>query len=92
MRKSHLSWYKHSKLIELFVAGAITRTAAVLVGVNKTIAAYYFHRPRKLIYQHSEHMEMLCGEVEADESNFGGKRKRKRGRGTAGKVPIFGLL
>ena len=34
----------------------------------------------------------LSGEVEVDESYFGGSRKGKRGRGAAGKVPIFGLL
>ena len=35
---------------------------------------------------------MLGGEVEVDESYFGGKRKGKRGRGAAGKIPVFGLL
>jgi transposase len=34
----------------------------------------------------------LSGEVEADESYFGGVRKGKRGRGAAGKVAVFGLL
>ena len=34
----------------------------------------------------------LAGEVEVDESYFGGIRKDKRGRGAAGKVPVFGLL
>lgn len=34
----------------------------------------------------------LKGEVEIDESYFGGKRKGKRGRGAAGKVPVFGIL
>ena len=34
----------------------------------------------------------MDGEVEADESYFGGRRKRKRGRGAAGKVPVFGFL
>jgi transposase len=34
----------------------------------------------------------LSGEVEADESYFGGACKGKRGRGAAGKVPVFGLL
>ncbi|MDN3440795.1 IS1595 family transposase, partial [Psychrobacter sp. APC 3279] len=28
MRKSKLSWYKQSRLIELFVAGSTARTAA----------------------------------------------------------------
>ena len=32
------------------------------------------------------------GEVEMDESYFGGRRKGKRGRGAVGKVPVFGLL
>ena len=35
---------------------------------------------------------MFDGEVEADESYFGGHRKGKRGRGAAGKVAVFGLL
>ena len=35
---------------------------------------------------------LLRGEVEADEAYFGGKRKGKRGRGAAGKVPVFGIL
>ncbi len=34
----------------------------------------------------------FCGEVEVDESYFGGQRKGKRGRGAAGKVIVFGLL
>jgi len=92
MRKSRLSKYKQSRLIELFVAGTTARTAASLVGVNKTTASYYFQRLRQLIYKHSEHLELLEGEVEADESYFGGKRKGKRGRGAVGKVPVFGLL
>ncbi|ETA83820.1 hypothetical protein HMPREF1177_01012 [Eikenella corrodens CC92I] len=35
---------------------------------------------------------MFDGEVEADESYFGGCRKGKRGRGVAGKMVVFGLL
>ncbi|EGK08092.1 IS1016C2 transposase [Kingella kingae ATCC 23330] len=92
MRKSRLSQYKQNKLIELFVAGVTARTAAELVGVNKNTAAYYFHRLRLLIYQNSPHLEMFDGEVEADESYFGGQRKGKRSRGAAGKVAVFGLL
>ncbi|VEI58875.1 Transposase and inactivated derivatives [Pasteurella multocida] len=91
MRKSRLSQYKQNKLIELFVAGATARTAAELVNVNKTTAAYYFHRLRLLIYQNSPHLEMFDGEIE-DESYFGGTRKGKRGRGALGKTAVFGLL
>lgn len=88
MRRSRLSRYKQSKLIELFVAGVTARTAAQLVGVNKNTAAYYFHRLRLLIYQNSSHLEMFEGEIEADESYFGGRQKGKRGRGAAGFIPL----
>lgn len=92
MRKSRLSWHKQRRLIELFVAGATARTAASLVGVNKATASYYFHRLRQLIEAQSEAAGGLAGEIEMDESYFGGKRKGKRGRGAPGKVPVFGLL
>ncbi|AJJ47297.1 IS1595 family transposase [Francisella tularensis] len=92
MRRSRLSSYKQEKLIELFIAGSTARTASELVSVNKTTASYYFHRLRLLIYQNSEHLEMFAGEIEVDESYFGGTRKGKRGRGAGGKVPVFGLL
>ena len=92
MRKSRLSQHKQNKLIELFVAGVTARTANELVNVNKNTAAYYFHRLRLLIYQTSPHLEMFEGEIEADESYFGGTRKGKRGRGAVGKVAVFGLL
>ena len=38
-----------------------------------------------------EDSDPLSGEVEVDESYFGGKRKGKRGRGAEGKTPVVGL-
>jgi transposase len=35
--------------------------------------------------------EFVKGEIELDETYFGGRRKGKRGRGAAGKVPVFGI-
>ena len=35
---------------------------------------------------------MFAGEIEVDESYFGGARKGKHGREAAGKIPVFGLL
>ena len=94
MQKSKLNWYKQQKLIEYFVSGATARCAAKLVKVNKTTAAYYFTRLRMLIARHleKEGKAVFDGEIEVDESYFGGKRKGKRGRGSAGKVPVFGVL
>jgi family transposase len=53
MRRSRLSQYKQNKLIELFVAGVIARTAAQLVGVNENTKTYYFYRLRLLIFHSS---------------------------------------
>ena len=92
MRKSRLSSYKQSRLIEHFVSNSTARTAAKLVNVNKSTAAYYFHRLREIIAAEIANEAMLSGEFEVDESYFGGTRKGKRGRGAAGKVPVFGIL
>jgi len=40
----------------------------------------------------SEDGEFLSGEVEMDESYFGGRRKVKRGRGAKVKIQAFGIL
>ncbi len=45
-----------------------------------------------IIAHSSDADELLGGEVEIDESYFGGRRKGKRGRGAANKVPVFGIL
>ena len=94
MRKSRLSWYKQERLIEHFVSGSTARCAASLVGVNFKTSAYYFRRFRELVAFHIEQEadEAFGGEIEVDESYFGGDRKGNRGRGAAGEVPVFGLL
>lgn len=92
MRKSRLSKYKQDRLIEHFVSGSTARTAADLVNVNKTTAAYYFYRLREIIAIETQNRDVLSGEFEVDESYFGGRRKGQRGRGAAGKVPVFGIL
>ncbi len=94
MQKSRLSKAKQHKLIEHFVAGTTARCAADLVTVNHKTAAYYYHRLREIIaYKLSQESdEFLSGEIEVDESYFGGHRKGKRGRGAGGKVPVFGIL
>ena len=92
MRESRLVWRKQKRLIGLFVAGSTARTAASFVGVNKTTARDYFLRLRQLIYEHSDEAGFFEGDVEVDEPYFGGQRQGLRGRGAAGKVPVFGLL
>jgi len=92
IRYSKLTKKQRLKLMEHFVAGTTARTAAELIGVNKNTAQLFFHRLREIIAEKQDSGLVFEGEVEVDESYFGGKRKGKRGRGAAGKVPVFGLL
>ena len=94
MRKSQLSKTKQDRLIEHLVVGAKARCASYLVSVNPKTAICHFHRLREIIVYHLEQEAdtVFSGEIEVDESYFGGKRKGKRGRGAAGKVPVSGLL
>jgi transposase len=92
-RKSRLLPSIQHELIRQFVAGVPARTAAELTGVNRNTAILFFHKLREVIAARlAEETPFLDGEVEVDESYFGGVRKGKRGRGAAGKVPVFGLL
>ena len=62
--------------------------------MNRKTTAFYFLRLREIItYELESESEAMFGEeIEVDESYFGGRRKGKRGRGAAGKIPVFGLL
>lgn len=75
------------------MAGVPARTATELTGVNRNTAILFFHKLREVIAERlAEEAPFLDGEVEVDESYFGSAHKGKRGRGPAGKVPVFGLL
>ncbi|KKU60056.1 MAG: IS1016 transposase, partial [Parcubacteria group bacterium GW2011_GWA2_47_12] len=62
-------------------------------GVDYKTVTRVYQRIREAIY-HTAELEggKLNGEVEMDESYFGGRRKGRRGRGAAGKNIVFGLL
>ena len=90
-RKSRLNLKQQSRLIEHFVAGTTARTAAEIIGIQANTAIRFYQSLRKLIASKIPSYR-LYGEVEVDESYFGGRRKGKRGRGASGKVAVFGLL
>lgn len=92
LKHSKLTPAQTLRLCEHFAAGTPARTAADLIGVNKNTAALFYHRLRQIIAEHIEDDSPLQGEIELDESYFGGIRKGKRGRGAAGKTPVFGIL
>lgn len=91
-RRCRLSGYKQGKLLEMFVAGVPARTAGALADVNRHSATLFYQKIREMIAYELDDESPFDGEVEVDESYFGGHRKGTRGRGAAGKVPVFGIL
>ena len=89
-----LSKKAQRRLLEFFTAEVTARTAADLLDIQPNTAALFYHKIRLVIDYHLslEADELFDGEVELDESYFGGVRKGKRGRGAAGKTAVFGIL
>ena len=84
---------KQLELMKYFVAGATARTAADLCNIHRNSAVRFFHKLRCAIAtKQLERAAQFAGEVELDESYFGGQRKGKRGRGAGGKTAVFGIL
>ena len=84
---------KQLELMKYFVAGATARTAADLTNIHRNSAIRFFHKLRCAIATKQQNRAaQFAGEVELDESYFGGHRKGKRGRGAGGKTAVFGIL
>ena len=80
------------RLIDFFALEVSAKKAAMALGINRHSAERVYHLIRLRLAAECEKQSPFEGEVEVDESYFGGHRKGNRGRGAAGKVPVFGLL
>ena len=92
IRGSKLSNRQLGKLIDLFALEVPASKAAKHLGINRHSAGRVYRVIRTAMAYECEKDSPFAGEVEVDESYFGGHRKGKRGRGAAGKVPVFGIL
>ncbi len=93
LASNKLPYNKLAVLIKLFCLGVSARQAAKETLVNYKTALSNFELFRQTIVDHNGGRKpQLTGEVEMDESYFGGKRKGRRGRGAANKTPVFGML
>lgn len=94
LKHSKISKYKIRKILTCFSNDLPATKTASLLGFNrKTIDRYYNIFREKILQVSIKEMEVISGEIEIDESYFGARRVRgKRGRGAAGKTPVFGLL
>lgn len=94
LKYSKISKYQVKKILKCFSEDLPAIKTASLLRLNrKTIDRYYNLFREKIALASMKEMVVISGEVELDESYFGARRVRgKRGRGAAGKTPVFGLL
>ncbi|MCE3007934.1 MAG: hypothetical protein LW884_06255 [Bacteroidetes bacterium] len=83
MDNSKLSRYRQKKILQAFALELTATQASNLLQINRnTINRYYrFFREQILVHKTKE-FEQQVGEIELDESYFGGVRKGLRGRST----------
>ena len=76
-RRSRLRQGVQEELIKYFCGGVTARAAAEISGVNRNTAILFYHKLREVIFEAlaAEAPELLAGEIEVDESYFGGHRK-----------------
>lgn len=92
-RRSRVTARKFCLLLRLFCLDMEATKTARLTGLNRNTVNLYLRHFRERIAALCEAESPLRGQVEVDESYFGGRRIRgKRGRGAFKKVPVFGLL
>ena len=94
MKFSRLSKYKIRKILEVFCKDLNASVAAQILGINRNTVNRYYNLFREAVFRETLLLlEKELGVFEADESYFGARRVRgRRGRGAAGKTPVFGLL
>ena len=93
-KNNKLSKYKVKKILQLFCEDIPASKTGRILGFNrKTVDRLYNLFREKILAHTMSEIQSVAGEFEIDESYFGAKRVRgKRGRGAAGKTPVFGLL
>ncbi len=93
VKRAKISEAKFRLLIRYFVHDLEAKTIASLTGLNRNTVNRYLTLIRKRIAEFCEQQSPVKGEIEVDESYFGGKRiKGKRGRGAYKKTPVFGIF
>lgn len=89
---TQISPYWKGRLVEFFCLGVPAYRLRFQVPLNPKTAQRWFRILRKAIYdQKMKELSTLSGEIEMDETMFGGRVPGKRDWGAAGKHMIFGI-
>ena len=90
---THINERKFREIIKCFSLDLNAYETSKITNISYTTCKKIFQKLRIYIYKNLLKNDTSIGEFELDESYFGAKRVRgKRGRGAAGKTPVFGLL
>ena len=81
-----------TRLLEYFVLGVPAYRLRFRGPASQGATERFFQRIRAVLSLAEDCREPFGGEIECDESSFGGWRPGKRGWGAAGKVIVLGLL
>lgn len=92
-RYSLLKLKKDLQVLYYFYLEVSARKTAKELSLDYQTVQSRFMQFRKLIAEYcNQEAKRLNGELEIDESYFGGKRKGQRGRGAENKAIVFGIL
>lgn len=80
------------KLLEYFVLGVPVYRLRFRTKVSDETIKKFFRAIRKLLSLAEECHESFAGELECDETMFGGRKPGKRGWGASGKIIVLGIL
>jgi len=93
LKRGHISDRKFRDILKYFCFDIDATTTSKLTGISRNSINKVFTGIRVRIAEICEENSIFAvGEIELDESYFGGKRKGKRGRGASGKTPVFDML
>jgi len=93
MKNKPLTKYKKRKIIDCFSLELTATQTAGFLKINRNTVNRYFMLIRKSIADYQNNTNpVFDGEVELDESYFGGRHKGNVGRSVKSKIPVFGIL
>lgn len=93
INRSHISTRKFRQILRYFAEDETASKTAKYTGISRNTINQIFYKLRVRIAHISLSSTPELDEFEVDESYFGARRVRgKRGRGAAGKTPVFGIL
>jgi transposase len=90
--KTRIPSYWKGRLVEFFCPGIAAYGLRFQVPVHQDTVQRWFQILRETIYQQVlKELSTLSGQIEMDETMFGGRVPGKRGWGASGKHMVFGL-